>query len=174
MNLGKTILELRKKKNVTQEDLAAELGVTAAAVSKWENGYTLPDVLMLCALADYFGVTTDELLGRSPKILYAMIAVDSPELGEAIKSFIRKHGFVAKGIHYNYAKALEAAKADPSVTHLFVSFDKPMTEEERIDTDYIISIESQAPTTQQVLDGFEIYLKNMPAINSLATKQPLK
>ena len=38
MNLGKTILELRKKNNVTQEELAAELGVTAAAVSKWENG----------------------------------------------------------------------------------------------------------------------------------------
>lgn len=38
MNLGKTILELRKQKNVTQEDLASELGVTAAAVSKWEHG----------------------------------------------------------------------------------------------------------------------------------------
>ena len=63
MNLGKMILELRKKKNVTQEELAAELGVTAAAVSKWEKGYTLPDILMLCALADYFTVTTDELLG---------------------------------------------------------------------------------------------------------------
>ena len=52
MNLGKTILEFRRKNNVTQEDLAAELGVTAAAVSKWENGYTLPDVMRLCALAD--------------------------------------------------------------------------------------------------------------------------
>ncbi len=38
MNFGKTILELRKQKNVTQEELAAELGVTAAAVSKWEHG----------------------------------------------------------------------------------------------------------------------------------------
>ena len=38
MNFGKTILDLRKQKNVTQEELAAELGVTAAAVSKWENG----------------------------------------------------------------------------------------------------------------------------------------
>ena len=38
MNFGKTILDLRKQKNVTQEELAAELGGTAAAVSKWENG----------------------------------------------------------------------------------------------------------------------------------------
>ena len=41
MNLGRNILELRKQKNVTQEELAAELGVTAAAVSKWENGDSL-------------------------------------------------------------------------------------------------------------------------------------
>ena len=38
MNFGKTILELRRKKNITQDEMAAELGVTAAAVSKWENG----------------------------------------------------------------------------------------------------------------------------------------
>ena len=78
MNLGKTILELRKQKNVTQEDLAAELGVTAAAVSKWENGYTLPDVLMLCALADYFQVTTDELLGLEKKTIHEAEVVEQP------------------------------------------------------------------------------------------------
>ena len=64
MNIGTMIFTLRKEKNITQEHLAAELGVTAAAVSKWEKGYTLPDILMLCALADFFEVTTDELLGR--------------------------------------------------------------------------------------------------------------
>ena len=37
MNLGSKILELRRQKNITQEELAAALGVTAAAVSKWEN-----------------------------------------------------------------------------------------------------------------------------------------
>ena len=41
MHIGNRILELRKQKNVTQEALAAELGVTAAAVSKWENGDSL-------------------------------------------------------------------------------------------------------------------------------------
>ena len=65
MNIGQKILELRKQKGITQEELAAELGVTAAAVSKWENGYTLPDILMLCALADFFEATTDDLLGRN-------------------------------------------------------------------------------------------------------------
>ena len=76
MNIGKQILELRKQRGIKQEELAAELGVTAAAVSKWENGYTLPDILMLSALADYFKVTTDELLGRNVKNKYAVIATD--------------------------------------------------------------------------------------------------
>ena len=172
MNFGKTILELRKNKDVTQEEMAAELGVTAAAVSKWENNYTLPDILMLCAIADYFDVTTDELLSRNTKAMYAVIAVSSPELGKAIQEFVKGYGFITKHIYSCYNDALDAAKADPDVTHLFVSFDKPMSEEERCETDGIISIESQANTTQQVLDGFEIYFRNMSAINSLATKRP--
>ena len=65
MYIGNTILELRKQKHMTHEELAAQLGVTAAAVSKWGNNYTLPDILILCALADLFDVTTDTLLGRT-------------------------------------------------------------------------------------------------------------
>ena len=59
MELGKKICDLRREKGITQEELAGELGVTAAAVSKWEKGSTLPDVLMVCAIADHFGVTPD-------------------------------------------------------------------------------------------------------------------
>lgn len=173
MNIGKNILELRKQKNVTQEELAAELGVTAAAVSKWENNYTLPDILMLCALADYFQVTTDELLGRSRKFQYAVVAVTSDILSEAIRQLAKRHGFIIKAVFSSYADALAAAKSDPDVTHLFSSFDKPMNEEEKGDTDNIICIESHAETNQQILDGFELYFKNMPAINSLALKCPI-
>ena len=101
MNLGRNILELLKQKNVTQEELAAELGVNAAAVSKWENGYTLPDVLMLCALADYFQVTTDELLGRKPKPYCAAVATSvSAELATRIAEFIKQQGFPVNHIIY--------------------------------------------------------------------------
>ena len=88
MNIGKQIYELRKQKGIKQEDLAAELGVTAAAVSKWENGYTLPDILMLCALADYFEVTTDELLGRNKPYQQAIVVAESEELGQKIAALI--------------------------------------------------------------------------------------
>ena len=83
MNIGKYILDLRKQKNITQEDLAAHLGVTATAVSKWENNYTLPDILMLCALADYFDVTTDDLLGRTAVVKAAVVVAESEKLAES-------------------------------------------------------------------------------------------
>ena len=57
--LGSRITELRRKKNMTQEELAAELGVTPQAVSKWENDLSCPDITLLPQLARLFGVTTD-------------------------------------------------------------------------------------------------------------------
>lgn len=62
--LGSRIAELRRKKNMTQEELAAELGVTPQAVSKWENDLSCPDITLLPQLAQLFSVTTDELLGN--------------------------------------------------------------------------------------------------------------
>ena len=85
MNIGPKILELRKQKGIKQEALASELGVTSAAVSKWENGYTLPDIMMLCALADYFCVTTDELLNRNKQTQYAVIVANEASLGKKIQ-----------------------------------------------------------------------------------------
>lgn len=120
MNLGKTILELRKQKNVTQEELAAELGVTAAAVSKWENGYTLPDILMLCALADYFAVTTDELLGRARELKYAVLAAETMELGKRAAAIAKQHGIIVRGIYTTYDEA--AAAVDDSVQYLIACF----------------------------------------------------
>ena len=110
MNFGKTILDLRRAKNVTQEELAAELGVTAAAVSKWENGYTLPDILMLCALADYFEVSTDELLGRCKNPKYTIIAAENEALGQKVAQIAREFGLISRAIYTNYKDAVEAAK----------------------------------------------------------------
>lgn len=62
MNIGSNIAALRKQKGITQEELANELGVSAQAVSKWENNSSCPDVSLLTSIADYFGVTVDALL----------------------------------------------------------------------------------------------------------------
>ena len=61
--IGTQIAKLRKDKNITQEDLAKKLGVSAQAVSKWENGGAT-DVEMLPEIADYFDVSMDFLFGK--------------------------------------------------------------------------------------------------------------
>ncbi len=59
--LGEKIRSLRKAKNISQEVLAQYLGVSFQAVSKWENGDTMPDVMLIPAIASFFEVSTDEL-----------------------------------------------------------------------------------------------------------------
>ena len=61
MNLGNKIRELRKTKNLTQEQLAASLNISAQAVSKWEMGASYPDITMIPVLAGLFKVSLDEL-----------------------------------------------------------------------------------------------------------------
>lgn len=63
-NFGQTIAAYRKERAMTQEQLAQELGITAQAVSKWENGQSYPDIQLLPQLADLFEVSLDELFGR--------------------------------------------------------------------------------------------------------------
>ena len=162
MNLGKTILELRKQKNVTQEELAAELGVTAAAVSKWENGYTLPDILMLCALADYFAVTTDELLGRIEKKRYAIIASQTPELGEKIKALASDYGIITNAVYSTYAEARSHIQQDDTVTIILISLDTPPSEAEmNYDCTGLMQICVSCDTDKETLDGFTMYLQHM-------------
>ena len=62
INLKDTLRALRQKKNVTQEALAAHLGITQQSVGKWERGEGFPDITLLPRIALYFDVTVDELL----------------------------------------------------------------------------------------------------------------
>ena len=60
--LGKRIAALRREKGLKQDELAEKLGVSAQAVSKWENDQTCPDISLLPSLAKTLGVSVDELL----------------------------------------------------------------------------------------------------------------
>ena len=66
--LGKRIVQHRKRLGMTQDALAEKLGVTAQAVSKWENDQSCPDITMLPKLAEIFATTTDALLGITEDI----------------------------------------------------------------------------------------------------------
>lgn len=66
MSFAKVLQQLRKEKKVTQEQLAAHLGVSAQAVSKWENG-SYPEGDLIPRLADFFEVSIDFLYGREER-----------------------------------------------------------------------------------------------------------
>ena len=65
LSLGANVKRYRREKNLTQEEVATHLGTSFQSVSKWERGEGYPDIEVLPALANYFGITVDELLGVS-------------------------------------------------------------------------------------------------------------
>ena len=62
MQIGEVIRKYRKSADMTQEEMANRLGVTAPAVNKWENGNSYPDITLLAPIARLLGISTDELL----------------------------------------------------------------------------------------------------------------
>lgn len=62
MEIGEVIRENRKRKNITQEEMANRLGVTAPAVNKWENGNSQPDIMLLAPIARLLDITLNTLL----------------------------------------------------------------------------------------------------------------
>ena len=63
IKISENIKRLRKAKKITQEGLAEIFNVSPAAVSKWENNETYPDITLLFPLSHFFGVSIDELMG---------------------------------------------------------------------------------------------------------------
>lgn len=80
LHLGMKIRELRRRDGRTQEMLAEALGITSQAVSRWESGGSYPDMEMIPSIANYFGITIDELFGyqndREQKILAVLEKAD--------------------------------------------------------------------------------------------------
>lgn len=63
--IGDKLRLYRRQRELTQEDVAAALGVTYQAISKWERNEGYPDIEMLPSIANYFGITVDELIGMN-------------------------------------------------------------------------------------------------------------
>ena len=80
INFAQTIKNLRKERGNTQEELANNLGISVQAVSKWERGDGLPDIMLLPHIASFYDTTVDFLLG-----------CDSIRKQEDIDEFVKKH-----------------------------------------------------------------------------------
>ena len=95
MTLGTNIKRLRQNKGITQEQLGDVLNVSSQAVSKWENESALPDIMILPELAEYFGISIDELMGYKLNALTHKEKFIKFMLGNGILkqgSFHLKHG----------------------------------------------------------------------------------
>ncbi|MBS7007765.1 helix-turn-helix domain-containing protein [Anaerostipes sp.] len=68
LNIADKLMKKRKEKGVTQDQLAAYIGVSKASVSKWETGQSYPDITFLPQLAAYFNISVDELIGYEPQM----------------------------------------------------------------------------------------------------------
>lgn len=96
-SLGERISYYRKKKELTQEQLAEKCSVTAQAVSKWENDLTAPDISLIAPLAELFNISCDELLG----VRRAEVATIDPQLVNLNKMLLKIKVLSAKGDKVN-------------------------------------------------------------------------
>ena len=116
LDLGTKIRELRRRDGRTQEALAQALGVTSQAVSRWESGGCFPDINCIPSIANYFGVSIDELFGytddRSKRI---------DELVAQIYDMIRQNNGVDNNISECIAFARNALVEFPGNEKLMLS-----------------------------------------------------
>ena len=86
MELGKQIYELRKKANLSQEQLAEKVGVSRQTISKWELGETAPDIKQAQILSQIFNISLDELTGNDTKeVIYEKVSNTEKLAGLIIK-----------------------------------------------------------------------------------------
>lgn len=92
VRIGQFLSQLRREKNLTQQELGEKLGVTNKTVSRWETGNYLPPVEMLQQLSELYGITINEILSGEP-----LSDADYKEKAEEnIKSALRVSTFTLK------------------------------------------------------------------------------
>lgn len=103
MQIGQIIRKYRKEINLTQEEMANRLGVTAPAVNKWENGNSLPDIMLLAPIARLLGITPDTLLSFKEELTAEEINRFVYEADSRLKNQTYEEAFQwAKGIVETY------------------------------------------------------------------------
>ncbi|RKM56896.1 helix-turn-helix domain-containing protein [Butyrivibrio sp. CB08] len=97
LKLAEKIKNYRKEMELTQEGLAEAIGVTVGAVSKWENGNNVPDILTLMQLANFFNISMDELLGLE------LTSKNVDDMCAKVEELARDHEYEQAAIEVNNA-----------------------------------------------------------------------
>lgn len=100
MSLGNNLFKARRKKGLSQEDVADQLGVSRQTISKWETGETLPDIRQAKRLAVLYGLSLDELIDLDPDVqeIQTMIEKTSDEVTDKVdwtKAWSKKYPILA-------------------------------------------------------------------------------
>lgn len=94
MELGNKIIELRKKNNITQEELAEQIGVTRQTISKWELGETYPDIKQAKELSKVFNISLDELTNNDIKDILLERTSNAEKLAGIIIKILKVIGII--------------------------------------------------------------------------------
>ena len=94
--LGANIAAFRKRSNMTQAALAEKINFSDKAVSKWERGESVPDILTLMELAKLFEITVDDLL-RDHNALPANVGKVEQVMGKAVEKTLKQHSGMVCG-----------------------------------------------------------------------------
>ena len=94
MKIGKIIRKYRKEQDMTQEEMASRLGVSTAAVNKWENDNSYPDITLLAPIARLLNISLDELLSFREDLTEKEIYQYVDELNIIFNIFYNRNLFV--------------------------------------------------------------------------------
>ena len=125
VTIGRKIAELRKAHKMTQYELADALGISIQAVSNWERGASMPDISKLPELAEIFGVTIDEVLGKNNPAIVQLAHGETIDTRAATPEEIEEAAMIAK------PSQLEKTVADnfDSLTDAAASASSPESED---------------------------------------------
>ncbi len=119
VKVGKNIARLRKARNMTQFELADALGISFQAVSNWERGASMPDISKFPDLADLFGVTIDEILGKKNPVVERLARDETIDTRTVTPAEIEEAAALAKPrqlekiVEDNLESLVSAAASEP-------------------------------------------------------------
>ncbi|MBP5306162.1 MAG: helix-turn-helix transcriptional regulator, partial [Lachnospiraceae bacterium] len=112
MKLNDVIRKYRKENNLTQEEMAARLGVSAPAVNKWESGASMPDITLLAPIARLLHISLDELLSFKENLSEAEVNAKISEI----------YGMMVKDpIETVFSKINEMVREYPNADYLILN-----------------------------------------------------
>lgn len=123
--IGKKLHELRKQSGFTQDYVAEKLGVSAQAVSKWENDIACPDIMTLPNIAELYGITIDELFKNEN--IQSNVEYEKPEKVNENELVLRVYVDTAQGddikVNLPYLLVKELINVGKDISFMFTGID---------------------------------------------------